>query len=101
MHDYCFESMTKFANRPCVVQRSTKKVYSYREVSLISRRVGSGLLAKPGFGHGGVVMLLLSKCPKFAFVFLGSSRKGAIVKVANPFYTPGKIAKQAIHPRLE
>lgn len=95
LHDYCFERLTEFSDRPCIVQGSNGKVYSYGEVDLISRRVGSGL-AKLGIGHGDVVMLLLPNCPEFAFVFLGSSRIGAIATTANPFYTPGEIAKQAI-----
>lgn len=95
LHDYCFERLTEFSDRPCIVQGSNGKVYSYGEVDLISRRVGSGLV-KLGIGHGDVVMLLLPNCPEFAFVFLGSSRIGAIATTANPFYTPGEIAKQAI-----
>lgn len=95
LHDYCFEKLGEFAERPCIVQGSNGKVYSYGEVDLISRRVGSGL-AKLGIGHGEVVMLLLPNCPEFAFIFLGSSRIGAIATAANPFYTPGEIAKQAM-----
>lgn len=95
LHDYCFERLTEFADRPCIVQGSTGKIYSYAEVDLISRRVGSGL-AKLGIRHGHVVMLLLPNCPEFAFVFLGASRIGAIATTTNPFYTPGEIAKQAM-----
>eukprot|EP00253_Pinus_taeda_P018713 PITA_18713 len=95
LHDYCFEKLGEFAERPCIVQGSNGKVYSYGEVDLISRRVGSGL-AKLGIRHGDVVMLLLPNCPEFAFVFLGSSRIGAIATTANPFYTPGEIAKQVM-----
>lgn len=95
LHDYCFERLTEFADRPCIIQGSTGKIYSYAEVDLISRRVGSGL-AKLGIRHGDVVMILLPNCPEFVFVFLGVSRIGAIATTANPFYTPGEIAKQAM-----
>eukprot|EP01018_Ginkgo_biloba_P005454 Gb_41091 [translate_table: standard] len=93
LHTYCFEKLHEFRDRPCLIQGSTGKIYSYGEVELISRRVASGL-SKLGIGKGDVVMLLLPNCPEFAFVFLGASFRGAIATTANPFYTPNDIAKQ-------
>ncbi|GLJ40227.1 hypothetical protein SUGI_0825740 [Cryptomeria japonica] len=93
LHTYCFEQLAEFAERPCIIDGVTGKVYSYAEVELISRKAAAGL-AKLGLGKGEVVMLLLPNCVEFAFVFLGASIRGAVATTANPFYTPGEIAKQ-------
>eukprot|EP01018_Ginkgo_biloba_P029754 Gb_40571 [translate_table: standard] len=94
LHTYCFERLSEFAEKPCLIDGATGKIYNYGEVELISRKVAAGL-AKLGLKQGEVVMLLLQNCVEFAFVFLGSSIRGAITTTANPFYTPGEIAKQA------
>lgn len=93
LHSYCFEKLDELREKPCLIQGSNGKIYSYGEVELISRKVASGL-AKLGFKKGDVVMLLLPNCPEFVFVFLGASMAGAIATTANPFYTPSDIAKQ-------
>uniref|UniRef100_A0A0D6R5H0 4-coumarate--CoA ligase n=1 Tax=Araucaria cunninghamii TaxID=56994 RepID=A0A0D6R5H0_ARACU len=93
LHSYCFERVAEFAERPCLIDGATGKIYSYGEVELISRKSAAGL-AKMGVKQGEVVMLMLQNCVEFAFVFLGASIRGAIATTANPFYTPGEIAKQ-------
>ncbi|KAL3746080.1 hypothetical protein ACJRO7_015090 [Eucalyptus globulus] len=94
LHAYCFENISEFADRPCVINGATGQTYTYAEVELISRRVSAGLNGL-GVGQGDVIMLLLQNCPEFVFAFLGASYRGAISTTANPFYTPGEIAKQA------
>nr|BAF93472.2 4-coumarate:coenzyme A ligase [Eucalyptus globulus subsp. globulus]BAI47543.1 4-coumarate:coenzyme A ligase [Eucalyptus globulus subsp. globulus] len=94
LHAYCFENISEFADRPCVINGATGQTYTYAEVELISRRVSAGLNGL-GVGQGDVIMLLLRNCPEFVFAFLGASYRGAISTTANPFYTPGEIAKQA------
>nr|AAZ79469.1 4-coumarate:coenzyme A ligase [Eucalyptus camaldulensis] len=94
LHAYCFENISEFADRPCVINGATGRTYTYAEVELISRRVSAGLNGL-GVGQGDVIMLLLQNCPEFVFAFLGASYRGAISTTANPFYTPGEIAKQA------
>uniref|UniRef100_A0A0C9RII4 4-coumarate--CoA ligase n=1 Tax=Wollemia nobilis TaxID=56998 RepID=A0A0C9RII4_9CONI len=93
LHSYCFERVAEFAERPCLIDGATGKIFSYGEVELISRKSAAGL-AKMGVKQGEVVMLMLQNCVEFAFVFLGASIRGAIATTANPFYTPGEIAKQ-------
>ncbi|KAH9297200.1 hypothetical protein KI387_028882 [Taxus chinensis] len=93
LHTYCFERLAEFAERPCIIDGASGKIYSYAEVDLISRKTAAGL-AKLGLQQGQVVMLLVQNCVEFAFVFLGASIRGAIATTANPFYTPGEIAKQ-------
>ncbi|KAK3437696.1 hypothetical protein EUGRSUZ_C02284 [Eucalyptus grandis] len=100
LHAYCFENISEFADRPCVINGATGRTYTYAEVELISRRISAGLNGL-GVGQGDVIMLLLQNCPEFVFAFLGASYRGAISTTANPFYTPGEIAKQASAARAK
>ncbi|MCL7040419.1 hypothetical protein MKW94_001493 [Papaver nudicaule] len=94
LHSYCFENISKFGDRPCLINGSTGEIHSYYDVERISRRVAAGL-HKVGIKQGDVIMLLLPNCPEFAFAFLGASYRGATTTTANPFYTANEIAKQA------
>lgn len=94
LHSYCFENISEFASRPCLINGSTGEIHSYQDVELTARKVASGL-NKIGIQQGQVIMLLLQNSPEFVFAFLGSSYLGSIATTANPFYTPSEIAKQA------
>lgn len=94
LHTYCFENLSQFKDRPCLINGSNGATYTYAEVELISRKVASGL-DKLDIKQGEVIMLLLQNCPEFMFAFLGASHIGAIITTANPFYTPAEVAKQA------
>ncbi|KAE8056776.1 hypothetical protein FH972_013516 [Carpinus fangiana] len=94
LHTYCFENLSQFKDRPCLINGATGLTYTYAEVELTSRKVASGL-DKLGIKQGEVIMLLLQNCPEFAFAFLGASYIGAVSTTANPFYTPAEVAKQA------
>lgn len=94
LHSYCFENISEFQDRPCVIDGATGKIYTYSEVELTARRVASGL-HKIGIEQGHVVMLLLQNSPEFVLAFLGASYRGAMSTTANPFCTPAEIAKQA------
>uniref|UniRef100_A0A5B6ZBX8 4-coumarate--CoA ligase n=1 Tax=Davidia involucrata TaxID=16924 RepID=A0A5B6ZBX8_DAVIN len=95
LHSYCFENISQFSSRPCVINGATGDIYSYADVDLTARKVAAGL-DKLGIQQGEVIMLLLQNSPEFVFAFLGASYRGAISTTANPFYTPAEIAKQAI-----
>ncbi|KAL0354936.1 UNVERIFIED_CONTAM: 4-coumarate--CoA ligase 1 [Sesamum radiatum] len=94
LHSYCFENMSKFSSRPCLINGATDEVYTYEEVELTSRKVATGL-SKLGIQQGDTIMLLLPNSPEFVFAFLGASYIGAISTMANPFFTPGEVIKQA------
>ncbi|KAL0012731.1 hypothetical protein SO802_007839 [Lithocarpus litseifolius] len=94
LHSYCFENISNFGSKPCLINGSTGEVYTYYDVDLISRKVASGL-NKLGIGQGDIVLILLPNTPEFVFVFLGASHLGATTTAANPFFTPAEIAKQA------
>lgn len=93
LHTYCFEKLSDFADKPCLIFGPTGRTYTFAETHLLSRRAAAGLSAQ-GIGKGDVVLLLLQNCPEFAFSFLGASFLGAATTAANPFCTPAEIHKQ-------
>ncbi|KAA8540582.1 hypothetical protein F0562_024499 [Nyssa sinensis] len=93
LHSYCFENISKFSSRPCLIN-ATGEVHTYAEVELTARKVASGL-NKLGVKQGETIMILLQNSPEFIFAFLGASYRGANSTMANPFFTPAEVVKQA------
>nr|QDG03190.1 4-coumarate:CoA ligase [Glycyrrhiza uralensis] len=94
LHSYCFQNLSKFHHRPCLIDGDTGETLTYADVHLAVRRIAAGLNSL-GISQGDVIMLVLRNCPQFALAFLGASRCGAAVTTANPFYTTAELAKQA------
>ncbi|CAL5348485.1 unnamed protein product [Camellia sinensis] len=94
LHSYCFENISQFSSKPCLINGSTGKVYTYSDVKLTSRKVAAGF-HNLGIQQRDTIMLLLPNCPEFVFAFLGASYLGAIITMANPFFTPAETIKQA------
>jgi 4-coumarate--CoA ligase len=95
LHTYCFEFLSRFADRPCLIEGGTDKIYTYADVDLLSRRAACNLV-KLGLTKGKVVMNLLRNSSEFVLTFIAASRLGAIATTANPFLTPGEIKKQLV-----
>lgn len=94
LHSYCFENISKFSSRPCLINGATDEIFTYADVELTSRKVASGL-SKLGLQQGETIMILLPNSPEFVFAFLGASYLGAISTMANPLFTPAEVVKQA------
>ncbi|XP_015933791.1 4-coumarate--CoA ligase CCL1-like isoform X1 [Arachis duranensis] len=94
LHTYCFQNLSHFKDRPCLINATTGVTFTYAAVELTARKVAAGL-NNLGVRQGDVILLLLQNCHQFVFAFLGASYRGAIVTTANPFYTPAEVAKQA------
>ncbi|KAK7262028.1 hypothetical protein RIF29_28356 [Crotalaria pallida] len=94
LHSYCFENLSQFGSRPCLINAPDGHIYTYDDVHLTARRVASGL-NKLGVRKGDVIMVLLPNSPEYVFAFLGASYRGATTTSANPFFTATEIAKQA------
>ncbi|XP_059645190.1 4-coumarate--CoA ligase 2-like [Cornus florida] len=94
LHSYCFENVSKFSSRPCLINGATGEVFTYADVELTARKVASGL-DRLGIRQGDTIMLLLPNSPEFVFAFMGASYRGAITTMANPFFTSGEVIKQA------
>nr|XP_043640160.1 4-coumarate--CoA ligase 2-like [Erigeron canadensis] len=93
LHEYCFENISSFSTRPCLIDGATGHEYTFADVELTSRKVGSAF-HKLGITKGDVIMILLPNSPEFVFSFLGASYIGAISTMANPFFTSAEIIKQ-------
>ncbi|KAJ4763384.1 4-coumarate:CoA ligase [Rhynchospora pubera] len=95
LHSYCFEYLSRFADRPCLIEGATNKIYTFADVDRLSRRTAASL-TKLGLTQGKVVMNLLRNSSEFVFTFLAASRLGAVTTTANPYLTPGEIKKQLV-----
>lgn len=93
LHTYCFENLSQFPDRTCLLVGNTGKSYSFAETHLICRKVAAGL-SNLGIRKGDVVMALLQNCAEFVFTFMGASMIGAVTTMANPFCTTKEIFKQ-------
>ncbi|XP_076924618.1 4-coumarate--CoA ligase 2-like [Bidens hawaiensis] len=89
LHSYCFQNISKHAHRPCLIDGSTHHNYTFADVYLTSRKVGSAF-HKLGINKGDVIMIFLPNSPEFVFSFIG-----AVSTMANPFYTSDEFVKQA------
>ncbi|KAJ0471332.1 putative acid--thiol ligase [Helianthus annuus] len=98
LHSYCFQNLSRFSDRPCLVVGSTGTTYSYSQTHLLSRRIAAGL-SSLGVSKGDVIMLLLQNCAEFALAFIAASMIGAVTTAANPFCTAGEISKQLTSSR--
>lgn len=94
LHSYCFENISKFSSRPCLINGATDEIFTYADVELTSRKVAAGL-SKLGLRKGDTIMILLPNSPEFVFAFLGASYLGAISTMANPLFTSAEVVKQA------
>jgi 4-coumarate--CoA ligase len=83
LHTYCFEHLTEFVDRSCLIINSTGKTYSFAQTHLVSQKVASGL-SNLGIKKGDVVMVLLQNCVEFVFSFLGASMLGAVTHHREP-----------------
>lgn len=93
LHAYCFEKLSEFADRPCLIVGAAGKIYTYAETHLLCRKIAAGFSAL-GIRKGDVVMILLQNSAEFVFSFLAASMIGAVATTANPFYTAAEIFKQ-------
>lgn len=70
LHTYCFQNISQFNNRPCLINGSNDQIYTYADVELTSRKVAIGL-NKLGIQQKDTIMILLPNSPEFVFTFLG------------------------------
>ncbi|OVA02851.1 AMP-dependent synthetase/ligase [Macleaya cordata] len=100
LHTYCFEKISEFSEKTCLITGSNGRIYTFAETHLICQKTAAGL-SKLGIKQGDVIMLLLQNCPEFIFSFIGASMLGAISTTANPFYTQAEIFKQFTSSRTK
>ncbi|XP_015080149.1 4-coumarate--CoA ligase 2 [Solanum pennellii] len=95
LHSYCFENISEFKSRPCLIDGANNQIYTYADVELNSRKVAAGLHKQFGIQQKDTIMILLPNSPEFVYAFLGASYLGAISTMANPLFTSAEVVKQA------
>nr|WCF44269.1 4-coumarate--CoA ligase 1 [Vaccinium corymbosum] len=94
LHSYVFQNISDHRSNPCLINGATGEIHTYADVELTARRVAVGL-SKHGIKQHDTIMLLLPNSPEFVFSFLAASYLGATSTMANPFFTPAEVLKQA------
>ncbi|KAI3906562.1 hypothetical protein MKW98_009470 [Papaver atlanticum] len=100
LHKYCFENISEYNDKPCLITGSNGRIYSYHETHLLCQKTAAGL-SKLGVKKGDVIILLLQNCPEFVFSFLGASMLGAVSATPNPAYFGPEIYKQIDHSKIK
>ncbi|KAI4376254.1 hypothetical protein MLD38_014039 [Melastoma candidum] len=87
LHSFCFENISEFHNRPCIINGSTaRSTPTRRRAYLPQGRIRS---QPPWDPRRGMSSCSWCRIPlSFVFSFLGTSYRGAISTTANPFNTP-------------
>jgi long-chain acyl-CoA synthetase len=83
VHELIKLSAKNYSNNVCVVNKSTDKKYTYRELIYISDRLANALL-QIGVKKGECIGIMTSNCPEFIFCCIGIMKTGAIIVPINP-----------------
>jgi len=83
VHELIKLSAKNYPNNVCVVNKSTNKKYTYRELIYISDRLANALL-QIGVKKGECIGIMTSNCPEFVFCCIGIMKTGAIIVPINP-----------------
>ena len=93
VHEAIFARTGEWADRPAMIDGSTGKPLSYRELTGMVDAVAAAL-AERGIGKGDVVGIFSPNTPYYAVVFHGVLRAGGTVTTINSLYTPDEVAHQ-------
>ena len=80
-------------DKAALVDGTTGRALSYRELDLAVRRLAGGLI-EAGLGRGEVVAIMAPNCPEYGVVFHGVAFAGGVVTTINPTYTEGEVHHQ-------
>lgn len=78
LHSYCFQNISQFSTRRCLINSATNAVYTYEETELTTRKLAAGL-TELGLRQGDAVMLLLPNSPEFVFSFLAEASNARVI----------------------
>jgi acyl-CoA synthetase (AMP-forming)/AMP-acid ligase II len=83
----------KLADKPALIDGTTNRVLTYKDLSEMVSRVAAGL-AERGFKKGDVLAIFSPNLPEYAVAFLAVAMLGGINTTINPMYTAEEIAYQ-------
>ena len=91
VHELIKLSAKNYPNNVCIVNKSTDKKYTYRELIYISDRLANALL-QIGVKKGECIGIMTSNCPEFIFCCIGIMKTGAIIVPINPLLKESDVA---------
>ena len=91
VHELIKLSAKNYPNNVCVVNKSTDKKYTYRELIYISDRLANALL-QIGVKKGECIGIMTSNCSEFIFCCIGIMKTGAIIVPINPLLKESDVA---------
>ncbi|XP_063398234.1 probable 4-coumarate--CoA ligase 3 isoform X1 [Mytilus trossulus] len=94
--EYVFEQLDNFSDFALMVDNTSGRHFSGRQLKEYSIKVASAL-TKMGFKKGDRILIFCSNCPEYAIMFMACSALGVIVSTANPVYTDAELARQILH----
>ncbi|XP_071120286.1 probable 4-coumarate--CoA ligase 1 isoform X2 [Mytilus edulis] len=94
--EYVFEQLDNFSDFALMVDNTSGRHFSGRQLKEYSIKVASAL-TKMGFKKGDRFLIFCSNCPEYAIMFMACSALGVIVSTANPVYTDAELARQILH----
>ena len=91
--DYVFRDAEKRADKPALVDASSGRTTTYKQLVERVKRVATGL-SRRGFIKGDVLAILSPNVPEYAIAFHAVAMLGGIATTVNPLCTSEEIAKQ-------
>ena len=87
------ESARLYADKAALVDGSTGRTITYRELGEKIERVAASLAGR-GFGKGDCLAIFSPNLPEYAIAFHGAALLGGIITTVNPLYTAEEVAHQ-------
>jgi acyl-CoA synthetase (AMP-forming)/AMP-acid ligase II len=87
------ESAARFQDKPALVEASTGRAITYRELAEKIERAAAGLNGR-GFRKGDCLAIFSPNLPEYAIAFHAAAHLGGIITTINPLYTADEVAHQ-------
>jgi acyl-CoA synthetase (AMP-forming)/AMP-acid ligase II len=87
------ESMSRFQDKPALVEAGTGRTITYRELAEKIERVAASLKSR-GFRKGDCLAIFSPNLPEYAIAFHAAAHLGGIITTINPLYTAQEVAHQ-------
>jgi acyl-CoA synthetase (AMP-forming)/AMP-acid ligase II len=91
--DFILERASRFSDKPALIDATTDRSLTYRELTDAVDRAAAGLAAR-GFKKGDVFAIHALNCPEYAIAFLGVARLGGVCTMVSPLFNEAELSTQ-------
>lgn len=91
--DFILEKASRFSGKPALINATTDRSLTYKELTDAVDRVAAGLAAR-GLQKGDVFAIHALNCPEYAVAFLGVARLGGICTMVSPLFNEAELSTQ-------